>query len=134
MYTRLICCDNLLNISHQKVFKLDEKTLSLWLWHVYLAHWTLAKHPLASWRHLDANPTIGCSQCLRNNMNAICTLSFLYATLYWSNILYFRNLIKRISCFFLSIYHYFTNLKVVFLRFKGWSYQINKYTRHLFTK
>lgn len=28
MYTRLICCDNLLNISHQKVFKLDEKTLS----------------------------------------------------------------------------------------------------------
>lgn len=28
MYTRMICYDNLLNISHQKVFKLDEKTLS----------------------------------------------------------------------------------------------------------
>lgn len=133
MYTRLICCDNLLNISHQKVFKLDEKTLSLWLWHVYLAHWTLAKHPLASWRHLDANPTIGRLRCLRNTNYGI-VLYPSYKPLCIEVIFCTLEISSKELGFFYQFITISQILKEIFLRFKGWSYRTNKYTRHLFTK
>lgn len=132
MYTRLICCDNLLNISHQKVFKLDEKTLSLWLWHVYLAHWTLAKHPLASWRHLDDNPTIGRLRCLRNFVlyplyKPLC-IEVIFCTLDISSkeLVFFINLSlfhKFKSCFFkdLKVDRIESiNIHVIYLQNKFW--------------